>query len=62
MRRERRSCRSVSNRIEEAIRDSHTWGTSRRSQYMHIPKGGEKMKKLTYVKPKVVGSANVHPC
>jgi len=25
-------------------------------------KGGVKMKKLTYVKPKVVGSANVHPC
>jgi len=21
-----------------------------------------RMKKLTYVKPKVVGSANVHPC
>jgi hypothetical protein len=25
-------------------------------------KGGGKMKKITYVKPKVVGAANVHPC
>jgi hypothetical protein len=25
-------------------------------------KGGDTMKKLTYVKPKVVGTANVHPC
>ena len=24
--------------------------------------GGEQVKKLTYMKPKVVGTANVHPC
>jgi hypothetical protein len=26
------------------------------------PKGGVRMKKLTYVKPKVIGTASVHPC
>ena len=25
-------------------------------------KGGVLMRKLSYVKPKVVGTANVHPC
>lgn len=25
-------------------------------------KGGSKMKKVTYVKPKVVGKSSVHPC
>ena len=28
----------------------------------YVRKGDEQMKKRTYIKPRVVGSANVHPC
>jgi len=29
---------------------------------INVRKGDEQMKKRTYIKPRVVGSADVHPC